>query len=752
MYFFKKKKNKILIYALLASLITSLSFGSVIYYSFSDANISFETSSNGITDAELTPINNATNDAIISNRDNKLKPSLEKIIKESEKQEPNKLIIPKKEEKEIKEAAKPEIKPEINKPQSSTIRQNTSRSKTKISINGVEVEAEIEGPVGFYVHDQDRTRRITNPTKPYQNHTVGKIISIEVTEELKKSVLDNALVAPDGHEDRGAGLFNNTLMQVFDSELNGASDVIKALETLEAIGKVNSDFFKNNIERYQKLLDSPKVVDFLKEDAKKKYPELKTKFKTKTQEYIWLIHNLDKSKFTTIASRSEKYLKEGLTISPRNAFINENGEIDSHSWGPPAQFNTVTSRMQRDNSEYRIFDYDAWQTRTPGDIDAGNFPGWKKENVTSQFTHKFGFNENDGITVTRLTREKQTNAKDKINTGLVLELDVSNPNAYKKAKDLINKFKTNDEKITSYRIKNMGEVDTSQSFKQILDELPNEIPQLELFFSDKATNTASLIALENKKIKELSLFTNGNSLREAWSYNPLSFRNTTYINNLDYNVSYDYSKYEKISTRITFNTLAFDENDYKNNGDYQRINDGLRMVYYARNNEPFFQGAFGPGLTPDKKLGDNSYPSKLDFSRVTGIKSLKGLIFHDEYDSSNKPRKITELTLYNNQDFFEIEADELDKANLEHLSTGENSPIKPKINFSNGNSTRGIRIKGTSELTESGRKNLEKYFDYSDSLKFAGKQIQVDANSTKLKEQLRSWGYSLSDSNTRSFT
>nr|VZR97470.1 hypothetical protein MF5295_00327 [Mycoplasma feriruminatoris] len=751
MYFLKKKKNKILIYVLIASLATSLSFGSVVYYSFSDANISFDTNSNGITDAELAPINNATNDALISNRDNKLKPSLEKIIKESDKNNEDKLVIPIKKDKQ-QDAAKPEIKPEIKKPDSPVIRQTTSRSKTKITINGVEVEAEIEGPAGFHVHEQDVDRKISNPTKPYQNHTVGKIISVEVTEELKKSVLNNALSAPDGHEDKGAGLFNNTLMQVFDSELNGATDVIKALETLEAIGKVNSDFFKNNIERYQKLLDSPKVVDFLKDEAKKQYPELKTKFKTKTQEYIWLIHNLDQKKFTTIASKSEKYLKEGLTISPRNAFINENGEIDSYSWGPPGEYNTVTARMQRDNSEYRVFDYDAWQTRSPGDIDAGNFPGWKKQNVTSQFTSKFNFSENDGITVTRLTREKQTNVQGKINTGLVLELDVSNPNAYKKAKELIKQFKSNDEKITSYRIKNMGEIDTSQSFKQILDELPEEIPQLELFFSDKATNTASLIALENKKIKELSLFTNGNSLRNSWSYNPLSFRNTTYINNLDYNVSYDYSKYEKISTRITFNTLAFDKDDYKNDGDYQRINDGLRMVYYARNNEPFFQGAFGPGLTPDKKLGDNSYPSKLDFSRVTGIKSLKGLIFHDEYDSSNKPRKITELTLYNNDNYFEITSDELDKANLEHLSTGEKSPEKPKINFSNGNSTRGIRIKGNNELTESARKNLEKYFEYSDSLKFGGKQIQVDSSSTKLKEQLKSWGYNVSDSNNRSFT
>ncbi|KEZ20966.1 putative immunoglobulin-blocking virulence protein [Mycoplasma capricolum] len=751
MYFLKKKKNKILMYALIASLTTSLSFGSVIYYSISDANISFETSSNGITDAELTPINNATNDALISNRDNKLKPSSEKVIKESDKTKEDKLIIPVKKEKE-QDVAKVQPKPEINKPDSPAVRQTTSRSKTRITINGVSVEAEIEGPPGFHVHKQDIDRKITNPTKPYQNHTVGKIISIEVTDELRKSVLNNALSAPDGHEDRGAGLFNNTLMQVFDSELKDASDVIKALETLEAIGKVNSEFFKNNIERYQKLLDSSRVSEFLTEKGQKEYPELKGKFKTKTQEYIWLIHNLDQKKFTTIASRSEKYLKEGLTISPRNAFINENGEIDSYSWGPPGEYNTVTARMQRDNSTYRVFDYDAWQTRSPGDIDSGNFPGWKKENVTSEFTSKFNFSNGEGITISRLTREKPTESTGKINTGLVLELDVSNPNAYKKAQNLIKQFKGHTEKITSYRIKNMGDVDTSQSFKQILDELPEEIPQLELFFSDKATNTASLIALENKKIKELSLFTNGNSLRNSWSYNPLSFRNTTYINNLDYNVSYDYPKHEKISTRITFNTLAFDKDDYKNDQNYQRINDGLRMVYYARNNEPFFQGAFGPGLTPDKKLGDNSYPSKLDFSRVTGIKSLRGLIFHDEYDSSNRSRKITELTLYNNEDFFEISVDELDKANLEHLSTGEGSPEKPKINFSNGSSTRGIRISGSNQLSESGRKNLEKYFEYSESLKFAGKQIQVDSSSNQLKEQLKSWGYSVSDSSTRSFT
>ncbi|WFQ92519.1 putative immunoglobulin-blocking virulence protein [Mycoplasma feriruminatoris] len=750
MYFLKKKKNKILIYALLASLATSLSFGSVIYYSFSDSNISFNTSSNGITDAELTPINNAIDDAIVSNRDNKLKPNPNKIIREAEKKEPNVLVIPKKQEKEIKEVAKVEPKPEIIRPQTTTPKPNTSRVKTKITINGVTVDAEIEAAPGFVVQPQDKTRRISNPTKPYQNHIVEKILSIEVTQELRNSVIKDSLSGGEGY-DKGAGLFKNTLTNVISREIDSSNgDIPKALENLEAISKQNSGFFNSSIERYKRLLDSSRVSEFLTEKGRREYPGLKGKFQTKTQEYLWLIHNLDQSKFTKIASTSEKYLKEGLTISPRSAFINENGEIDSHGWGPPDAYNTVTSRLQRDNSTYRVFDYDQYYNRSSDRIENGTYPGWTKTDVTDEFTKKFGFKKGDGITISRLTRDNKTNVEGKINSGLVLELDVSNPTAYQKSKELIEKFKSYPEKITSYRIKNMGEVSSDQKFIDILSSLPEEIPQLELFFSDKATNTASLIALENKKIKELSLYTTGNSLRNSWSYNPLALRNTTWINTIDYNVSAEYPSNLKISTRITFNTLAFDEKDFED-GKYDRINDGLRMVYYARNNEPFFQGAFGPGLSPDQSLGDNSYPTGLDFSRVKGIKSLKGLRFDDEYNPSNKPRKIAELTLFNDNSHFEISADELNDANLEHLSTGENSPIKPKIKFSNGNATTKIRITGNS-ITDKARQNLEKYFDYSDSLKAGGKQIEVEDTNSEVARKLKDWGYSVSQATNKQFT
>ncbi|WP_434335558.1 putative immunoglobulin-blocking virulence protein [Mycoplasma leachii] len=750
MYFLKKKKNKILMYTLVASLVTSLSFGSVIYYSISDANISFETSSNGITDAELTPINNPIDDAIVSNRDNKLKPNHERIIRETDKNI-EKLVIPTVKKDEKIDAAKPETKPEIIKPETTINKPSRAKVKSQIVINGVTVNAEIEAPPGFIVHDQDKSRNIANPTRPYQNHIVEKILSIEVTQALRDSVVKNSLTGGEGY-DKGAGLFQNTLTNVISREIEeNKGNIHKALENLEAISKQNSDFFNSSIERYKRLLDSKNVIEYLKPEAKIQYPKLKGEFKTKTQEYLWLINNLDHSKFTKIASTSEKYLKEGLTISPRSAFINENGEIDSHGWGPPDAYNTVTSRLQRDNSTYRVFDYDQYYNRSSDRIENGTYPGWTKKDVTNDFTSSFGFSKGDGITISRLTRDNKTNAEGKINSGLVLELDVSNTKAYEKSKELIEKFKSHSEKITSYRIKNMGEISSDQKFIEILSALPEDIPQLELFFSDKATNTASLIALENKKIKELSLYTNGNSLRRSWSYNPLALRNTTWINTIDYNVSAEYSKYAKITTRITFNTLAFDEKDFQD-GKYDRINDGLRMVYYARNNEPFFQGGFGPGLSPDKSLGENSYPTGLDFTRIPKIRSLRGLRFDDEYNSSNRSRKITELTLYNTGSAFNISVEELNNANLEHLSTGEGNLEKPKIYFSNGNETTSIKITGQGTITDKGREYLSKYFEYGESFKGRPRIVEVESGATELQNQLRQWGFNVNVSNGREFT
>ncbi|WFQ90052.1 putative immunoglobulin-blocking virulence protein [Mycoplasma feriruminatoris] len=729
----KKKKNKILAFAIIAGLMTSVSLGSTVFYSIADNSLARDVDSTSIVDANLVPINDIVSpDSIRSNRDNNIKKLEGKDLKPTVKDEEKRIIIPDKKE-EKPETAIPDTSHSTPSPQNKPRTETKVRTTRKINIAGAEVEAEVEGYPGFNVLAYDQERRISNPN-PYTNITVSKILNVQVTEELKTNVVNNALGEKDG---KGTGLFNNTFFNVATRELESKENLSTITETLRM-----QHGYQDFIQRYIKLLDSPNVEKFLKEEAKKEYPSKKASL-SKDELRVWLILNLDKTKFTKMASKSEAYLKQGLTIDPRNAFINEDGEIDSYGWNVPDEFNTVTSRMQRDNSTRRVFGYNQWYSRSSDDIQNGNYPGWEKEevNLESDQTFKaYGIKNDEGFKITRLKRkDKVDTSKGQINEGIVVEIDASNPKGYEKLKSVIEQFKSKGQEITSYRIKNMGANDSGQKFGEILAALPDKLPQLELFFSDRDPNTASLIHLENKKIKELSLYTDGNSLKRAWSFNPLSFRNTEWINTIDYNVSAQYGRGQKIYTRVTFNTLAFDEKDYEG-GKLQRINDGLRMAYYARNNEPVFQGAHGAGLDPDTKLGDNSYPTGLDFSRVTQIKSLKGLIFNDTQNAGNGSRNIAELTLYNNGEVFEISADELNNANMQHLSTG-GSPIPPKLYFSNGYATQKMRITGNG-LTDTGLENLSKYFAYNDAFK-EKKTIQVDSNNSELANKLKSYGYNV---------
>lgn len=80
---------------------------------------------------------------------------------------------------------------------------------------------------------------------------------------------------------------------------------------------------------------------------------------------------------------------------------------------------------------------------------------------------------------------------------------------------------------------------------------------------------------------------------------------------------------------------------------------------------------------------------------------------------------------------------------MQHLSTG-NSPEKPKLHFSNGNTTTKMRIKGAS-LDDSAIENLKKYFEYNEALK-ANKIIQVDSGNSALESQLRNLGFTVESS------
>ncbi|MCE6061565.1 putative immunoglobulin-blocking virulence protein [Mycoplasmopsis agalactiae] len=728
----KTKKNRILMLSLLSGGIISASAGVAIYKASSDFNLAKSIFSFDSFDSELANSNNVkhTNDSI---RDKNIIEKVNEPIKAEEpKTEPIIIKTPKAEESSTAEAPKETIKPIESQP----IVASPTTERRKINLNGVEVFAIVEVTPDRKVTDYDIKKGIAN-REPYQSTIVNKLVSVEVTDELRTSTVNKALTSGEGD-----GLFDGTFFKVIDDLINVDKD---SLEVAEGVLERNSQIWESNLFRYKELLDSENVTKFLKSGKDVEYEDIIKNggFKTQNQRYIWLISNLDKSKFTKLASTSDKYLNEGLVVSPRNAKINANGEIDAHAWSPSPEFNTVTSRYSRDNSLKRVFGYNSYFWRSPDDTEEGNYPGWKKTDATSEFS-SYGVSEGDGITVHKLERiEKIKEENGQINEGYVVNIDARNPDGYSKTKKLIEDLKRDGKKITSYRIKNMGENDPAQKFKEILAALPDDLPQLELFFSANATNTSSLIALENKKIKELSLYTLGNSLLQKWSFNPWAFKNTAWINTNDYNVSYEYGRNKPIATRITFDTIAFDADDYKTDNDFERINDGLRLVYYARNNERAFQGSFGPGLNPDHAEGDNSYPLGLDFSRVPKIKSLRGLEFHDTQNPSNKARKIKRLTLFNNSNTFEISGNELNQASFHHIMEpvpGDSD--KPKIMFSNGDTTNTIKISSKERLSSEGLANLNKFFQLNDVLR-ASKKIIVPEGASELISQLQGAGFNV---------
>lgn len=167
---------------------------------------------------------------------------------------------------------------------------------------------------------------------------------------------------------------------------SSVSDLLKYADIDDEIEKIanNNRYWYDRIwQKFQRLFDSPNVVNFLKEPAKSEF--LNKQFKSKDHKYAWLYTNLDFDKFTKLSNGANKNLKEGLTPDQDNAYINENGEIDSYAYSPADGFNTVTSRMQNDNKNRRVFGYNEWRGRSAWETQNGEYPGWTKTNVTSEF-------------------------------------------------------------------------------------------------------------------------------------------------------------------------------------------------------------------------------------------------------------------------------------------------------------------------------------------------------------------------------
>ncbi|ADE19577.1 putative immunoglobulin-blocking virulence protein [Mycoplasma crocodyli] len=431
-------------------------------------------------------------------------------------------------------------------------------------------------------------------------------------------------------------------------------------------------------------------------------------------------------------------LAKGMVIDYTNAKIDENGKLDSFSYSPLNDgYNGVTGRMTRDNKNRRLFGYNSWYVRSPKDIEEGNFTGWNKEDVKADWK-VFGLEDDDGIQVYKYTNPDPDPSYQKGNNAIKVILDAENVKGYGKFLSFLEKYQKAGKTIHSFVIRNMGSEKTgsSQKFKEILSKLPNKIPQLELWF--ESNNTSSLIALRGKEIDELAFYTKGNSLVDEWVLNPWAIDKAAYIQTVDYNVSFDYGPSVKPATRITFNTLGFDPENYKP-GDadpFHDMNKGLRMAYLVRNNEPIFQGGFGPGLNPDNHEAGNSYPSGLDLSRISSLKSLKGLDFLG--------RKLRRLVLYSDTPAFKMPIEEMEVSKfftVMHLDEPED-PNEKRLKF-NGAVVTKLHLTGTKGLSSTGMQNLETFYREIGKKIFnkPGGKIIVDKGNTTLYNQLKTAGY-----------
>ncbi|WP_258451566.1 putative immunoglobulin-blocking virulence protein [Mycoplasmopsis pulmonis] len=575
------------------------------------------------------------------------------------------------------------------------------------------IKGKFRNPRKRQTFQSDIDKEIAN-RNPYVND-LGKLVSIEVTDELRKDNIKNSL-----------SITNRLLPQVFD-QLSG-DDAYKNIK--------RSNLLQNLIYRFHRLLNSPNVVNFLTEKGKQEYPQIQKDFienpkklseeEKRNLRYARLINHLDLSKFNKLSAQSEKFLAEGLTTDPNNIYFNENGEIESHSFSP--LINTGQQQYARDNSTKRTFGYNSYYGRGGADIIDGKYPGWKNDDITDLEEYKkHGASKADGITVSKLTKIEKTDQG--INEGIVVTIDVSNQKGYEKAKAFIEALVKEKKEITAYRILHIGKKDANQRFGDILKVLPKKLKQLDLFFETK--NTSALLELEDKEIDELGMFTKGYPNNDSWNFNPFALKKVAWVNTIDYNASWNDG--DLPYSRIVFDTISFDQKDK----DLNRINDGLRMAYFVRNNEKIFQGGFGPGLDPDHKESGNSYPTRLDLSRIESIKSLRGLIFRDEKKPQNGERKIKNLKLYNNSLEFEIDTEELNEANFDVFSFSLGPP-RTKIEFSNGGITRFLKVvfKNGTPLNSTGFSNLNRLLDLA-SDNFGDREIIVNPGETALHNQLK---------------
>ncbi|MBG0730765.1 putative immunoglobulin-blocking virulence protein [Mycoplasma sp. 'Moose RK'] len=356
--------------------------------------------------------------------------------------------------------------------------------------------------------------------------------------------------------------------------------------------------------------------DFEKDHIRGKIP------KTKAGRDLWKEIYQNRINLPKYNLEKEKaYLEELKRRAPKTSFTPEElkslrqGLVPStespNVWVYEDENKNPTLNRLKQHNKNRTFNTPSWYGLTPDNISNGNFPGWTKSDVSGSFSSEISGHTNS-IKVYEYTPNADNEDKSRQALKLI-ELDANDNNAFDKFKEIMSKISQKDNKVQAIRIKNIGETHSLQNAAEILKAIPSQINTVSVFLNN--TNaTKSLRGLENKKLKELSIYTEINSLNEEWTINPNALNNVDFIS-FDYNnqATFDPSS-GKIGGSIIFQGLRWEKGD-----DINKINEGLSIVFDSKINQRVFQGNFG---------GKGGWPTTLDFSE-TDVNTFKNIKFNE---------------------------------------------------------------------------------------------------------------------------
>ncbi|MDC4182509.1 putative immunoglobulin-blocking virulence protein [Mycoplasma bradburyae] len=254
---------------------------------------------------------------------------------------------------------------------------------------------------------------------------------------------------------------------------------------------------------------------------------------------------------------------------------------------------------------------------SPDDILKGDFDGWTKTDITYQFIDSEDYNlrRGDGIEVRHYepTNYNDPYYKNKEPVNLFI-LDVDNDKGYDKFIEFLKKAaKTT--KSVGVELRNIGKTNTNRNVYNIIKSLPENVKLLRVFIEN--FNTSSLIALEDRKLDELNIYTTNVVNSDLWGINPLALKHINFIPSLNsYNVGgfQPYPPGATVASTPIFAALKFDRND-----DYARVQEGIDIAFNRRS-ERIFNGQF---------QGKGAKPVVWDFSDAPIIRSFRGLDLKD---------------------------------------------------------------------------------------------------------------------------